>query len=155
MTALQRGCPSAIPLPPHSGTLRTQTPPHSLPWMRASSPGRPGTFLLLLLLHACTPLKPRDSQLGTSPACVSAAAAADKGNEEWTEGLATQGLIKEKKSWHPWYVGSSRSMPAGYATTYSVANSDKDFSFVTIRLAGHMVSRRLPFAKCFIWCGVT
>ena len=69
---------------------------------------------------------------------------ADKGNEEWTEGLAAQGLIKQKKSWHPWYVGEARNMPAGYATTYTVSNSTKDFSFVTIRLAGHMVRAAQP-----------
>jgi len=111
-----------------------------------------------------------------------------KGNEEWTEGFAAQGLvytphapppvkahtllmhaflhtlshplashihdmiaflhrlpvpvpqqIKQNRGWHPWYVDTTHNMPAGYATTYTVSNSTKDFSFVTIRLAGHMV----------------
>jgi hypothetical protein len=25
-----------------------------------------------------------------------------KGNEEWTEGLAAAGVVKQKKAWHPW-----------------------------------------------------
>ena len=42
------------------------------------------------------------------------------------------------------YAGgkSSDRAPSGYATTYTVAGAAHDFSFVTIRLAGHMVRRR-------------
>ena len=36
-------------------------------------------------------------------------------------------------------------MPAGYVTTYTVSGApDKDFSFLTIRLAGHMVPTFQP-----------
>jgi hypothetical protein len=65
----------------------------------------------------------------------------DKGNEEWTEGLAAQGIVKQKKAWHPWMAEGGNGIPAGYATSYSVPNSDgpSDFTFITIRLAGHMV----------------
>ena len=37
-------------------------------------------------------------------------------------------------------------MPAGYATTYNVTGAPHDFSFVTIRLAGHMVPTFQPAA---------
>lgn len=62
------------------------------------------------------------------------------GNEEWTTYLASQGQLKEDTSWHPWYLNEKKkTIPQGYATTYTVPGSDKDFSFITIRLAGHMV----------------
>ena len=75
-----------------------------------------------------------------------------KGNEEWITSLETAGVLKEKKSWHPWYGSEWPGMPAGYATTYVVepANDDgsetdlPDFTFVTIRLAGHMVPTFQP-----------
>jgi carboxypeptidase C (cathepsin A) len=74
-----------------------------------------------------------------------------KGNEEWTEGLASDGIIKRTKDWHPWFVThwpdtSRGTVPAGYATTYSVPGTDLDFHFVTIRLAGHMVPAFQPAA---------
>ena len=63
-----------------------------------------------------------------------------KGNEEWTEDLAAKGVITQEKAWHPWFTDETPSMPAGYATNYRASsNSSLDFSFVTIRLAGHMV----------------
>lgn len=63
------------------------------------------------------------------------------GNEEWTTDLASQGLLVEKSPWHPWYLNEKKkTIPQGYATTYDVPGSNgKDFSFITIRLAGHMV----------------
>jgi hypothetical protein len=63
------------------------------------------------------------------------------GNEEWTTGLEAQGVLAEKKAWHPWYndPSSRDTIPQGYATSYDVVGSDKDFTFITIRLAGHMV----------------
>eukprot|EP00041_Stephanoeca_diplocostata_P019528 m.422526 g.422526 ORF g.422526 m.422526 type:complete len:489 (-) comp21329_c0_seq1:490-1956(-) len=77
---------------------------------------------------------------GDSDACVPY-----KGNEEWTEGLAAQGVINKKKAWHPWYDAAAPAhIPAGYATTYTVPQSENDFSFVTIRLAGHMVPQFQP-----------
>merc|ERR1719272_1682613 len=87
---------------------------------------------------------------GDSDACVPY-----KGNEEWTEGLAQQGVIKENKSWHPWFADGVANMPAGYSTTYTVPGESFDFSFVTIRLAGHMVpafqpNSALSFFKRFL-----
>ena len=32
-----------------------------------------------------------------------------KGNEEWTEGLATAGSVKLKKEWHPWFTAQVRA----------------------------------------------
>jgi len=75
---------------------------------------------------------------GDADACVPY-----KGNEEWTEGLAASGVVKQNKAWHPWFA-AGRSIPAGYATTYTVPGSSKDFSFITIRLAGHMVPAFQP-----------
>lgn len=70
-----------------------------------------------------------------------------KGNEEWTTSMAAQGHVTEKKAWHPWYATKSgRSEgypPAGYATEYT-SSAGLDFSFVTIRLAGHMVPAFQP-----------
>jgi len=68
------------------------------------------------------------------------------GNEEWIASLETSGVLAEKDAWRPWYlkVGAGKP-PAGYVTTYTVAGaSDKDFSFATIRLAGHMVPTFQP-----------
>jgi len=78
---------------------------------------------------------------GDSDACVPY-----KGNEEWTEGLAATGAIDVNKAWHPWFSDNVPYMPAGYATTYSVVGAETDFSFVTIRLAGHMVPTFQPEA---------
>lgn len=79
---------------------------------------------------------------GDADACVPY-----KGNEEWTTGLAAKGLLSEKSAWHPWYAaGAAAHIPAGYATTYTVPSAAVDFSFVTIRLAGHMVPTFQPAA---------
>ena len=46
----------------------------------------------------------------------------------------------------PVHAGSGRA-PAGYVTSYSVAGAPSlDFSFVTIRVAGHMVPTFQPAA---------
>ena len=71
-----------------------------------------------------------------------------KGNEEWTTRLADDGVLAEKDAWHPWTVAGD-SIPAGYATTYTVNNATADvgeFAFITIRLAGHMVPAFQPRA---------
>jgi len=79
---------------------------------------------------------------GDADACVPY-----KGNEEWTTGLADQGVLTETSAWHPWYIDGSKSTPAGYATSYSVnAEEDHGFNFITIRLAGHMVPAFQPAA---------
>jgi len=66
------------------------------------------------------------------------------GNEQWTTDLAQKGVVTEKEAWRPWY--STESVPAGYVTSYNVVNATTDFSFVTIRLAGHMVPTYRPKA---------
>jgi len=76
---------------------------------------------------------------GDSDACVPY-----KGNEEWTTSLETKGIVTEKKPWHPWFTDEVQNMPAGYATTYNVTGAPYDFSFVTVRLAGHMVPTFQP-----------
>eukprot|EP01061_Rhynchopus_euleeides_P016692 TRINITY_DN27_c0_g2_i1.p2 TRINITY_DN27_c0_g2~~TRINITY_DN27_c0_g2_i1.p2 ORF type:complete len:487 (+),score=222.00 TRINITY_DN27_c0_g2_i1:53-1462(+) len=72
---------------------------------------------------------------GDADACVPY-----KGNEEWTTAMAKSGIVEETKAWHPWYA--SEGVPAGYLTQYT-----KDFSFLTIRLAGHMVPTFQPDAS--------
>ena len=69
------------------------------------------------------------------------------GNEEWIGSLEVKGILSEKQAWRPWYTekGGGGKPPAGYATTYDVKGApDFDFSFVTIRLAGHMVPSKTP-----------
>ena len=72
-----------------------------------------------------------------------------KGNEEWITDLEKAGELKEKAPWRPWYIDKKASRaPAGYVTTYSVPlHPFRDFSFVTIRLAGHMVPTFQPKAS--------
>ena len=54
------------------------------------------------------------------------------GNEQWTNGLG----IPVSKKWHPWL---SDSQVAGYATIFN-----DNFSFITVRGAGHMVPQFQP-----------
>ena len=70
------------------------------------------------------------------------------GNEEWTTGLAAAGHVSETAAWHPWYATNATGrVPAGYATRYAVTGApDRDFHFITIRLAGHMVPTFRPGA---------
>ena len=79
---------------------------------------------------------------GDADACVPY-----KGNEEWIDGLETAGDLKKKKDWAPWFTGDKAGSraPAGYVTTYT-PKGPGDFSFVTIRLAGHMVPTFQPIA---------
>jgi serine carboxypeptidase-like clade 1 len=82
---------------------------------------------------------------GDADACVPY-----KGNEEWIDGLENQSVLATKEAWRPWFTGdaSGTRAPAGYVTSYSVAGApDKDFSFLTIRLAGHMVPTFQPKAS--------
>ena len=65
------------------------------------------------------------------------------GNEEWVDELEQSGAIVEDAAWHPWFTAETPSMPAGYVTTYKVVGTAQDFSFLTIRLAGHMVGETL------------
>jgi len=65
--------------------------------------------------------------------------------------MATDGYAIEKEAWRPWYTKDARSYaPSGYVTTYHVPDklyknlAGEDFSFLTIRLAGHMVPQYQP-----------
>ena len=71
-----------------------------------------------------------------------------KGNEEWIDGLEAKGDLTQKAAWTPWFTGTQkgRRAPAGYVTTYHGSDASLDFSFVTIRLAGHMVPTFQPQA---------
>lgn len=61
------------------------------------------------------------------------------GNIEWTTSMETKGIVNQEKGWHPWYATAEKTSVAGYATTYT-----NDFSFVTIKLAGHQVPQNMP-----------
>lgn len=60
------------------------------------------------------------------------------GNQEWTSGMVDQGVVTETKPWHPWYA-TENTAPSGYATSYS-----NNFTFITIKLAGHQVPKNTP-----------
>ena len=66
-----------------------------------------------------------------------------QGNEEWITDLENNGDLTQKEAWRPWYTENNDRAPSGYVTTYS-ATAAHDFSFVTIRLAGHMVPTFQP-----------
>lgn len=68
------------------------------------------------------------------------------GNEEWIGMLESQGVLKKSRPWTPWFTRKKTAAPAGYRTEYTVNGSDKDFAFMTIRLAGHMVPQYQPEA---------
>eukprot|EP01060_Flectonema_neradi_P032006 TRINITY_DN500_c0_g2_i2.p1 TRINITY_DN500_c0_g2~~TRINITY_DN500_c0_g2_i2.p1 ORF type:complete len:479 (+),score=122.63 TRINITY_DN500_c0_g2_i2:128-1564(+) len=73
------------------------------------------------------------------------------GNEEWTSGLSQAGAITLQKDWHPW-VQPGSTIPTGYATSYSsTATPQNDFTFVTVRLAGHEVPNYRPKASFFMF----
>jgi len=69
------------------------------------------------------------------------------GNEEWISGLEDQGILEQADPWRPWFIDASQAAPAGSKTAYKVANSSQIFTFVTIRLAGHMVPLFRPEAS--------
>jgi len=68
------------------------------------------------------------------------------GNEEWISLLEANGDIKETSPWSPWYTSNKRA-PAGYITKYQAPGTSVDFSFATIRLAGHMAPTFQPEAS--------
>lgn len=91
----------------------------------------------------------RTADNGDADSCVPYA-----GNVEWISELEKNGDLSEKAAWRPWYAqsgggsGNARTAPAGYVTTYNVPKQPSlDFSFVTIRLAGHMVPTFQPAAS--------
>eukprot|EP00040_Diaphanoeca_grandis_P018438 m.96921 g.96921 ORF g.96921 m.96921 type:complete len:464 (-) comp26940_c0_seq1:370-1761(-) len=77
---------------------------------------------------------------GDADACVPY-----KGNMEWITSLVTAGDLVEAEAWRPWFNDLWPDMPAGYVTDYNVTKAPtKDFHFLTIRLAGHMVPTFQP-----------
>ncbi|GAB5353110.1 hypothetical protein AAMO2058_000010300 [Amorphochlora amoebiformis] len=68
------------------------------------------------------------------------------GTEEWTSRMAENGVVKVNKAWHPWYIDSSSEYPAGSATL-ATSVAGHSFTFLTIRLAGHMVPTFRPKAS--------
>lgn len=76
---------------------------------------------------------------GDADACVPY-----NGNEKWIGDLEERGVLREHSPWKPWYTSTAKSAPAGYMTKYEVDGSDRDFSFATVRLAGHMVPQFTP-----------
>jgi hypothetical protein len=84
---------------------------------------------------------------GDADSCVPYA-----GNVQWISELEKNGDLTEKAGWRPWFTaskgGNARGAPAGYVTTYNVPSQPAlDFSFLTIRLAGHMVPTFQPAAS--------
>lgn len=77
---------------------------------------------------------------GDADACVPY-----NGNEDWIGSLEEQGKLTEIKEWAPWFT-SNEAAPAGYVTRYQAPGASVDFSFQTIRLAGHMVPTFQPEA---------
>lgn len=78
---------------------------------------------------------------GDADACVPY-----NGNEDWILGLEEQGILSETESWKPWY-STNKVTPAGYSTAYTSSGSNLDFTFKTIRLAGHMAPTFQPSAS--------
>lgn len=46
-------------------------------------------------------------------------------------------MLAQKEAWRPWYANHGARAPAGYVTTYT-PKAAKDFSFLTVRLAGEV-----------------
>lgn len=70
------------------------------------------------------------------------------GSQMWTAALAKQGVLNQSAPWHPWFddLGET-NFPLGYATNYDVpGHPQNDFTFLTIRMAGHMVPNTQPSA---------
>merc|ERR1712118_594832 len=68
------------------------------------------------------------------------------GDEAWIDSLEEKGVLTETAPWTPWFT-SSKTAPSGYITRYQAPGAAVDFSFVTIRLAGHMVPQFQPEAS--------
>merc|ERR1712137_797539 len=60
-------------------------------------------------------------------------------NLDWVVALAAQHGYEEVEAWRPWLLDN---IPAGYVTNY--ATDGFNFSFVTIKSAGHMVPTFQP-----------
>jgi hypothetical protein len=66
-----------------------------------------------------------------------------EGTEEWTSGLG----FAQTEAWRPWMAGTpqnaSASVTAGYVTNYATG-AGHNFTFITIKGAGHMVPEFKP-----------
>ena len=62
-------------------------------------------------------------------------------NEDWIAALAAEQKYPMKEAWRPWLLDN---VPAGYVTTYGPMQSGHNWTFVTIKDAGHMVPEYQP-----------
>ena len=65
------------------------------------------------------------------------------GNEDWTVAMAGKlGMTEIKgEGWRPWSVDN---VPAGYVTIYDNPTGPANFTFITVKDAGHMVPQYQP-----------
>ena len=65
------------------------------------------------------------------------------GNEDWTVAMADKlGMTEiEGEGWRPWTVDN---VPAGYVTIYDNPTGPANFTFITVKDAGHMVPQYQP-----------
>jgi len=66
------------------------------------------------------------------------------GTQKWIASLANRGALQELDAWHPWTAPDTMAV-TGYATTFA-----PNFSFATIRDAGHMSPRYKPKELLFM-----
>lgn len=96
---------------------------------------------------------------GDADACVPY-----NGNAMWIRMLEEQGILTETKPWSPWYMnqnntcshtGSRESAPeckvGGGVTMFQPKGATTSFSWVTVRLSGHMVPQFRPEAAFRIY----
>lgn len=80
---------------------------------------------------------------GDADACVPLG-----GNEKWIGSLEAKGILREVTPWTPWFAKKEDASPSGAFTNYKVdgdvPGTSVDFSFWTVRLAGHMVPQYQP-----------
>lgn len=62
-------------------------------------------------------------------------------NEDWTVSLASKQNYELAEPWRPWLLSG---VPAGYVTSYVVPGGPANFTFITVKGAGHMVPMYQP-----------
>ena len=69
------------------------------------------------------------------------------GTEEWTRELG----FTQVEGWRPWLAGTNAApngtATAGYVTTYAAGDAGHNFTFLTVKGAGHMVPQFKPVAS--------